>query len=81
MQITFKLFASLRELTNTSELCMESVAPLSCADALTWLTREFPCTASTLGHSTFARNGAFVRKETILENGDELAILPPVSGG
>jgi molybdopterin converting factor small subunit len=45
------------------------------------LAEEFPALAALRASTRFVRNGAFVRAETSLADGDELGLLPPYGGG
>lgn len=69
----------LQECTGTTalELNDSSIATVGDADAV--LRRRFPC----LEHLTYrvSRNAHFAGRGQALEDGDELALLPPFSGG
>ena len=43
--------------------------------------REFPALGPLLPSTRFVRNGAFVEADSVLGDGDELALLPPFGGG
>ena len=81
MKITIRLFAQLKELIQEQELVLETNAPLSCRDAAFHLGRQYPGVVRLLKQSALVRNGVFVKADTLLGPGDELALLPPVSGG
>ena len=81
MQIRLHFFAQLREMVKTSEFVLESVGPLSCKEAVLKVTEQYPQASGLVKTCSVAKNGNFVGQETDLEDGDELAILPPVSGG
>ncbi len=81
MKITIRLFAQLKELIQEQELMLESRAPVSCQEAAFRLGKKYPGVMTLLKQSALVRNGVFVEADTLLENGDELALLPPVSGG
>jgi molybdopterin converting factor small subunit len=51
------------------------------ADAASLLAGKFPNLAAHLPRVAFAINYSIVSPQTILSDGDELALLPPVSGG
>ena len=45
------------------------------------LAADVPALAGRADHVSFARNQQFVPPDTVLADGDELAVIPPVSGG
>jgi molybdopterin converting factor subunit 1 len=75
------LFARLRELAGTADLRRELPDGSNARDAWNVLVREFPGMA---GYSTViscAVNEEYARLTAALKDGDEIAFLPPVSGG
>jgi molybdopterin synthase sulfur carrier subunit len=84
MKITIKvlLFASLRELTGTSSLDV-AVEEGSSVEEL--LQKElypiYPDLASEQLRYSIAVNKKYCSKQEILQNRDEVALLPPISGG
>lgn len=56
-------------------------APARLQDLIDHLERECPRFAEGRGRVHFAVNHGFAGPETILNNDDEVAIIPPVSGG
>jgi MoaD family protein len=81
MRITIKLFASYRELLGEDELLLEVEEGASVGDALALLKDRFPLLANQGYSPLTACNLEHVPKRHLLEDGDELAIFPPVSGG
>ena len=81
MRITIKLFASYRELLGEDELLLEVEEGASVGDALAILKDRFPLLANQGYSPLTACNLEHVPKRHLLEDGDELAIFPPVSGG
>jgi molybdopterin synthase catalytic subunit len=80
MRIAVRLFASLRELaTDRCELALADGA--TAADAWDALVARFERLAPHRRYVRAARNGATVDWDAVLADGDELALLPPVSGG
>ena len=55
-------------------------APLTIADLHRALTARYPALA-TIGTVRYAANEAFVDDDYAIEPGDDLALIPPVSGG
>ncbi|MGE5244409.1 MAG: MoaD/ThiS family protein [Betaproteobacteria bacterium] len=80
MRVTVRLFARLRDIAG-DELVRE-VAP-SATVATLWrdLTMEFPGLAPYERSVSAAVNEDYARMGRVLEDGDEVAFLPPVSGG
>jgi len=80
MRIRARCFATLRELSAASsdlELAPHSVM----ADAWAALAARYPALAPHLPYAQPARNGEGVAWDTPLAEGDEVAFLPPMSGG
>jgi len=74
-------FARIREIVGAAELARGAPDGSTAGDVWEGLAREFPALAP-LGSSTrLVRNGAFVRADTLLAEGDELGLLPPYGGG
>ncbi|HZT97191.1 MAG TPA: molybdenum cofactor biosynthesis protein MoaE [Chloroflexota bacterium] len=81
MNITVKLFARHREITGQSQVRLDLDDGASVDDAFRALTQRYPALSSTGSFTTFARNRQVVGADTALADGDELALLQPVSGG
>ncbi len=81
MTVTVKLFAILRERAGASELWIELPPTATIAAAREALGERVPVLREYLGRVAWAVNRAYVTIETELHDGDELAVIPPVSGG
>ncbi len=80
MQVVLRCFAMLRELAVDREVrSLPDGATVS--DAWADLAARFPATAPHRPHVRVARNGAYAAWDDLLADGDEIAFLPPVSGG
>jgi MoaD family protein len=79
MTIHVRLFAALRELAGAGSLETSGTTAGEIADALgeTYGERF----AKIAAVSTFVVNGERADRDTAVAEGDEVAILPPVSGG
>ena len=81
MRVTAKLFAILRERSGVSTVNLDLPAESTVATAVEKLTATHPAIAPHLAKSAFAVNRAYSSRDSVLHDGDELAIIPPVSGG
>ena len=81
MRVTVKLFARLRDIAGAPELTRE-VAPGATIGTL-WrqLAVEFPELGAYERSISSARNADYARMNDPVSDGDEVAFLPPVSGG
>ena len=81
MKVKVKLFAMLREMAGREETILEVPDEISCEEVLLHLQTELPVLGSVLKPCLIAINGRYVDKVVDVSEGDEVAILPPVSGG
>lgn len=81
MRIRVRLFAIQRELAGTREVGIDVPDGATIADAWEALVARFPALAPGRDFVRFARNGAYADGATSLVDGDEVAMIPPVSGG
>ena len=81
MTVTVKLFAILRERAGVSELPLELPAAATVRTARDTLGERFPAIRDYLARVAWAVNRSYAPVETELHDGDELAVIPPVSGG
>jgi molybdopterin synthase catalytic subunit len=81
LRIRVRLFARQRELAGTREVALRVPAPAIVEDAWTALALAVPAIADGRPYVRFAVNGAYAEPSARLADGDELAIVPPVSGG
>ncbi|HEY8745002.1 MAG TPA: molybdopterin converting factor subunit 1 [Chloroflexota bacterium] len=79
--VTVRLFASLRELAGEQEV--QLVLPVGSRTVDVWdaCVQRWPALASRRRSTVLAVNREFARGETVIHDGDEVALLPPVSGG
>jgi molybdopterin synthase catalytic subunit len=80
--ITVKLFAILKEKAGNGELQISGNFP-AVSDLLAHLSKEYPGTADMLsrGCVLISINHEFVESSAPLRDGDEVALMPPFSGG
>ena len=81
MRVTVRLFARLREIVGAAELDRE--APADATVGLVWraLARDYPDLERYTDSISSAVNAEYARMEAPVQAGDEVAFLPPVSGG
>jgi len=81
MKITVLLFASLKDAAKTSQIELELPEGSLAKDALEALELQFPAIKKWLPHTRIAVAQEYTDQNALLHDGDELALLPPVSGG
>ncbi len=81
MRVTVRLFARLRELAGAGELMRELPDPATVAAVWEHLAHDYPEMAAYQPSISCAVNAEYARFKTPVHDGDEIAFLPPVSGG
>jgi molybdopterin converting factor subunit 1 len=81
MRVTVRLFARLRDIARSSDLTREVPAGATVADVWRGLVAEFPDMARYESSVSSAVNADYARMTAVVADGDEIAFLPPVSGG
>ena len=81
MNVTVKLFAVLRDKAGVAELRLAMPEGASVSDAMELVLHRYPAIAPLVNRVACAVNLVRVDRQTVLKDGDELALLPPVSGG
>ncbi len=81
MRVTIRLFARLRELAGTAELGCDLPVGSRVSDAWRCLAEKCPAVAAYGSSVSAAVNADYARMDTAVSDGDEVAFLPPVSGG
>ena len=79
--MTIRLFARLREIAGASDLRRELPEGATARTAWEAIASEFPGLADHARTISCAVNEDYARLTTALTDGDEVAFLPPVSGG
>jgi molybdopterin converting factor subunit 1 len=80
MFITVQLFARARELAGAGEARIELDEGVTVGGLRTALAGRFPL-AELLAVSRIAVNHDFAPDSSVLQASDEVAVIPPVSGG
>ena len=81
MRVTVKLFARLRDIAGAAELTREVTPGATVAAVWKGLAAEFPGLAQYERSVSSAVNADYSRMDAQVGEGDEVAFLPPVSGG
>jgi len=81
MRVRVRLFAIQRELVGAREVALELEEGATVEDAWSAVAARFPILAPGRPSVRFARNGDYAEPGTTLGDGDEVAFIPPVSGG
>ena len=81
VKIRIKFFAKIKEDIGHSKitLCLEN--PQKVENIIKIISKDFGVEILERKNYMFAKNLEYCSMQTILENNDELAIIPPVSGG
>ncbi|OWK45133.1 Molybdenum cofactor biosynthesis protein MoaD / Molybdenum cofactor biosynthesis protein MoaE [Fimbriiglobus ruber] len=75
------LFAKLRDIAGADRVDVELPAGATVANLRRALTTSYPDLASLLERCAIAVNHDFAVDDTVLGDRDEIAVIPPVSGG
>lgn len=80
MRIRLRLFASYAEAFGKEEIQLELPAGATAADVLAEVRRR-PGAERLPPRPMIAVNLRYAKPETVLTEGDEVALIPPVAGG
>ena len=81
MRVRVRLFAMQRELVGSREIRLDLPESATVAAAWDALVEGHPVLAPGRDSVRFAVNAGYAESSTVLRDGDELALIPPVSGG
>ena len=81
MRVNVRLFARLRDLAGTGELVQEVSSPATVASVWSSLVDRMPELRDYERTMSVAVNADYSRMSAAVQEGDEVAFLPPVSGG
>ena len=81
MRVTVRLFARLRDIAGSAELARDLAPGTTIRSVWRQLADEYPALAPYERSVSSAVNADYARMDTPLHDGDEVAFLPPVSGG
>jgi molybdopterin synthase catalytic subunit len=81
MKAQVRLFARLSDAAGTKSLEVELGEGLSARDVYGILCGRYPAMSGLEDTLMYAVNGEYVSPDHPVSEGDELALIPPVSGG
>lgn len=81
MKIQVLFFASCREKTGISKLELELMQMATTRTMMAVLLGKYPELEEITAALKIAVNKKYITEETALAEGDEVALLPPISGG
>jgi molybdopterin synthase catalytic subunit len=81
IRVVVKLFARARDLAGPGPLAVELPEGATAESLRSALASRHPALGAFLPRCAVAVNGEFAQNDQPLADGDEAAILPPVSGG
>lgn len=79
--VSVKLFARVRELAGSDVVHIPFVAKMSVAELRRAIGGQVPAIAEMLSRCAIAINSEYANDEQVVDVNDEVAIIPPVSGG
>jgi molybdopterin converting factor subunit 1 len=79
--VTVRLFARLRDITGAAELAREAPPGATVGSVWRQLAVDFPALSAYERSISSAVNADYARMDHVVHEGDEIAFLPPVSGG
>ena len=81
MRVTVRLFARLRDLAGSGEMIRDVDAPATVGSVWQALVTENPALRDYERTMSVAVNADYSKMSAPVNDGDEVAFLPPVSGG
>jgi len=80
-KVRVRFFARLADVAGTRVAELDLGEGLTAGDAYRLLCGKYPAMEGLKGSLMYAVNAEYVSAEQPLQDGDELALIPPVSGG
>ncbi len=81
MDITVRFFALYRERAGRNAVAMELPEGATVADLTAEVRRQFPMLAPPQVKIVVAVNADYAETDVVLQSGDDVCLIPPVSGG
>ena len=79
--VAVRLFARFRDAAGVDAVAITLPQPATVADLRRHLGERFPALGGLLARSALAVNGEFADDDIPVSADDEVALIPPVSGG
>lgn len=81
MKLRVLFFSVLKDITDTDELSVELPAGSTLADLLAQLEARWPKLRDWAPSLLLALDQTYVKRDAVLHDGAEVALMPPVQGG
>ncbi len=81
IKITIKFFAKIKEDIGHNKIEIILKSPTLVSEVLETVSKDFGIDITKRKNYMFAKNLEYCNTSEVLKDGDELAIIPPVSGG
>jgi len=81
MKVTCLFFAGARDAVGVSSETIELAEGTTTVDFVKVLLQKYPSLEKVLQTSLLAVNQEYVEEPVQLKTGDEVAVIPPISGG
>ena len=81
MRIIVKCFAGCRDAVGASSVSLDVPSGTTVGEVFAGMIASYPALASYDRSVMLAVNREYADRQALLEDGDELACIPPVSGG
>ena len=81
MKLTVRFFALYRDQTGVSTIVLNLPKTTTVRKLLRILKNQYPSLAPSVVDIMVAVNAEYSGEDTVLSEGDEVALIPPVSGG
>jgi molybdopterin converting factor subunit 1 len=81
IHVRLLFFAQLRDATEVGECVVSLPMNASGEDIRAWCVAHHPSSGPLLASTRIAINEEYSTWDTVVHDGDEIALVPPVSGG
>lgn len=81
MNVRVKLFAAVRDVVGKEEVILSTPRGATAFSIVNELARQFPGLGKWKNYVRVAVNWEYVPETQVLNENDEVAVIPPVSGG
>ena len=81
MKIKLILYAVLEEIISAETLLLEVKKSCTAEQLIVLLSQKYPQAATILRSTRLANEDEYVSKKSVLKDGKEYCLIPPVSGG